>query len=126
MDKEKVETGLEFLPKFNQDGLIVVVTIQNSDRKVLMLAYANKEAIKLTLETGQAHYYSRSRQQIWHKGATSGHFQKIISVSIDCDQDALIYKVKPTPVNCHRGYHSCFYRTLNYKNGKITLLQKKD
>ena len=78
-----------------------------------MLAYANQEAVGQTLETREAHYYSRSRGALWHKGATSGHIQKIIEVRYDCDEDALLYRVLQTGAACHTGEYSCFYRSLS-------------
>ena len=79
---------------------------------MLMLAYANREAVEKTLTTNQAHYYSRSRQELWHKGATSGHVQDVVEVRFDCDGDALLYRVRQTGAACHTGEYSCFYRTL--------------
>lgn len=98
---------------FNKmDGLVPVVAQDSDTDEVLMLAYANKEALDLTISTGYAHYYSRSRNNIWKKGGTSGHIQKIEEIRVDCDQDSLIYKVVQTGGACHTGYYSCFYRIL--------------
>ena len=83
---------------------------QGADGAVLMLAYANEEALRLTLETGEAHYWSRSRAEIWRKGATSGNTQIVTSVETDCDQDALLYRVAQAGPACHTGRASCFYR----------------
>lgn len=94
------------------DGLVPVVTQDASTRKVLMVAYVNKEALEKTLETGFAHYYSRSRKKLWKKGETSGHVQKIINVYIDCDGDTLLYEVEQAGVACHTGEYSCFFRKL--------------
>ena len=80
--------------------------------EVLMLAYANREALDKTLQTRQAHYYSRSRSELWHKGATSGHFQNVTEVRFDCDEDAVLYRVEQTGAACHTGERSCFYRGL--------------
>jgi phosphoribosyl-AMP cyclohydrolase len=80
---------------------------------VLMLAYMNEEALRLTLETGEAHFWSRSRQALWHKGATSGHVQRVREVRVDCDADTILLKVDPAGPACHTGETSCFYRTLN-------------
>ena len=99
--------------KYSDDGLVPVVTQDGSSREVLMLAYANQDAILKTLETGQAHYYSRSRQELWHKGATSGHFQVIQDIRFDCDADTLLYIVHQTGAACHTGEYSCFYRSLD-------------
>jgi phosphoribosyl-AMP cyclohydrolase len=78
-----------------------------------MVAYANEEAIELTRATGFAHYYSRSRKKIWKKGEESGHFQQVVQILVDCDEDCLIYQVEQTGAACHTGYRSCFYRTLD-------------
>ena len=103
------------LPDLNFDarGLIPVVTQDAASGQVLMLAYANHEAITRTLQTREAHYYSRSRNELWHKGATSGHVQKIVEVRYDCDEDALLYRVLQTGAACHTGEYSCFYRSLS-------------
>jgi phosphoribosyl-AMP cyclohydrolase len=94
------------------NGLIPVIVQDEKSREVLMMAYANDEAVRLTQETGFAHYYSRSRKKLWKKGEESGHFQKVIRVLTDCDEDCLIYEVEQTGAACHTGYMSCFYRTL--------------
>lgn len=96
-----------------EDGLVPVIAQSVEDDEILMLAYANDEALELTEETGEAHYFSRSRDEIWHKGATSGHRQTIEEIRVDCDGDALIYRVRQTGGACHTGYRSCFYRTLS-------------
>jgi len=97
---------------FDARGLLPVVTQDAVSGQVLMLAYADQAAITKTLETCEAHYYSRSRKELWHKGATSGHVQKIIEVRFDCDEDALLYRVEQTGAACHTGEYSCFYRNL--------------
>lgn len=97
---------------YDTHGLIPVVTQDAQSGQVLMFAYANAEAVEKTLATREAHYYSRSRQELWHKGATSGHTQKILEVRYDCDADALLYRVEQTGAACHTGEYSCFYRTL--------------
>jgi phosphoribosyl-AMP cyclohydrolase / phosphoribosyl-ATP pyrophosphohydrolase len=79
---------------------------------VLMFAFANKEALEKTIASKEAHYYSRSRQELWHKGATSGHTQDVVEIRFDCDQDALLYRVTPKGPACHTGEQSCFYRTI--------------
>ena len=103
------------LPDLNFDarGLIPVVTQDAVSGQVLMLAYANLEALTQTLQTREAHYYSRSRGELWHKGATSGHVQKIVEIRFDCDEDALLYRVEQTGAACHTGEFSCFYRSLS-------------
>jgi phosphoribosyl-AMP cyclohydrolase len=97
------------------NGLIPVIVQDARTRDVLMMAYANQEAIRLTQETGFAHYYSRSRKKLWKKGEESGHFQKVVRVLADCDGDCLVYEVEQTGAACHTGYASCFYRTLDGK-----------
>jgi phosphoribosyl-AMP cyclohydrolase len=95
------------------DGLIPVIVQDAESREILMMAYANKEAIRLSGETGYAYYYSRSRKKLWKKGEESGHFQRVIKILIDCDEDCLIYLVEQQGAACHTGYNSCFYRTLD-------------
>ena len=94
------------------DGLIPVIVQDAKSHEVLMMAYANDEAIRLTKETGYAYYYSRSRKKLWKKGEESGHFQKVVTIFADCDEDCLVYLVEQTGAACHTGYLSCFYRTL--------------
>ncbi len=98
--------------KFDERGLIPVVVQDVDTREVLMLAYANEEAIKLTLETGYAHYFSRSRNRIWKKGEESGNVQEVVEVKVDCDADALLYLVRQRGVACHTGNYSCFFTKL--------------
>ncbi len=110
---EQVEEGAELAPKFDRDGLIPVVTTDYESGEVLMHGYMNAEALKRSMETGEAHYFSRSRQALWHKGATSGFVQRIKSMLIDDDQDAVWLRVEVTGgASCHVGYRSCFYRQL--------------
>ena len=96
-----------------QGGLVPVVVQDSITQEVLMLAYANMEAVEKTMNTGYAHYYSRSRKSLWKKGETSGHLQKIVKVMIDCDEDTLLYIVEQTGPACHTGAKSCFFRELN-------------
>ncbi|HHW31182.1 MAG TPA: bifunctional phosphoribosyl-AMP cyclohydrolase/phosphoribosyl-ATP diphosphatase HisIE [Clostridiaceae bacterium] len=103
--------------KFGNDGLIPVVVQDFQTSEVLMVAYMNKEALDKSIETGMAHYWSRSRNKLWLKGETSGHFQYIKSISIDCDGDALLIKVEQKGGACHTGNYSCFYR--NLKDGSF-------
>jgi len=110
----QVEEGTELSPKFDADGLIPVVTTAVNDGVLLMLGYMNREALLKTLETGEAHYFSRSRQSLWRKGETSGLVQKVVELRVDDDQDALWLKVDVVGgVSCHVGYRSCFYRSVN-------------
>ena len=96
---------------FDERGLVPVVTQDALSGEVLMLAYANQESLSKTLETSQAHYYSRSRGELWRKGATSGNTQEVTEVRVDCDEDALLYRVKQSGPACHTGERSCFYRS---------------
>ncbi len=95
------------------EGLIPVIVQDAATKDVLMMAYANDEAVRLTQETGFAHYYSRSRKKLWKKGEESGHFQKVLRILTDCDEDCLIYEVEQTGAACHTGYRTCFFRTLD-------------
>ena len=97
------------------DILIPVIVQDTETREVLMMAYANDEAVRLTQQTGFAHYYSRSRKKLWKKGEESGHFQRVKRILADCDEDCLIYEVEQTGAACHMGYRTCFYRTLDGK-----------
>ncbi len=99
--------------KFNDQGLIPVITQDDGDNQVLMLAWMNREAIVKTLETGEVHYWSRSRQALWHKGATSGHIQKLRHFFYDCDGDTILVKVEQVGnVACHTGARSCFFQAV--------------
>ena len=98
--------------KFNEQGLVPIIT-QDVNGEVLMLAYANEEALRLTLSTGKAHYFSRSRQKLWRKGETSGNEQEVREVLVDCDRDAVLYRVKQKGPACHTGNRSCFYRKID-------------
>jgi len=112
-DKDSVENGLLFSPKFDACGLIPVVTTCSRSGQVLMQAWMNAEAIERTLSTGEAHYYSRSRKELWHKGATSGEFQIVKEFRTDCDQDSLWMTVEQKGGKCcHVGHESCFYRRI--------------
>lgn len=97
---------------FDAAGLVPVVAQDADSGEVLTLAYANEEALTKTLETREAHYWSRSRDELWHKGATSGHVQDVVEVRYDCDADALLYRVRPRGPACHTGERSCFHRTI--------------
>jgi len=108
---EQVEEGNELAPKFDDRGLITVVTTDADSGEVLMQGYMNAEALQLTIATGEAHYYSRSRQVLWHKGATSGLVQSVRELLIDDDQDCIWLRVDVAGgASCHVGYRSCFYR----------------
>lgn len=112
-DKEQLENGNVLSPKFDDRGLIPVVTTCHETGKVLMQAWMNAEAIECTIETGEAHYYSRSRGELWHKGKTSGEYQIVKDFRTDCDQDALWLVVEQKGGKCcHVGHPSCFYRSI--------------
>lgn len=111
--------------KFDDKGLIPVVIQDYKSKKVLMVAYMNKEALFKTIETKKVHFYSRSRQKLWMKGEESGNIQLLKEIFIDCDSDCLLLKVKQEgKAACHDGYISCFYRKLN-KNGSFKIIEKK-
>ena len=113
---EQVEESTELAPKFDQDGLIPVVTTDFSSGEVLMQGYMNDEAFKKTISTGEAVYYSRSRKTLWHKGKTSGLVQNIKEIRIDDDQDCVWLRVDVQGgASCHVGYRSCFYRSVPFK-----------
>jgi phosphoribosyl-ATP pyrophosphohydrolase/phosphoribosyl-AMP cyclohydrolase len=105
-------TPAEDRVRFDEGGLVPVVAQDAATGDVLTLAYANHEALEKTLSSGEAHYYSRSRSELWRKGATSGNTQKVVEVKLDCDADALLYVVEPRGPACHTGQKSCFYTTL--------------
>jgi len=98
--------------KFDEEGLIPAIAQDVKTREVLMLAYMNKESLERTLKTGETWFWSRSRQEYWHKGATSGNIQKVKEIRYDCDKDALLVLVEQVGVACHTGERSCFYRKL--------------
>jgi phosphoribosyl-AMP cyclohydrolase len=113
-DTQALERGAVLGPRFNADGLIAAVATDAATGEVLMLAWMNAEALARTLETGEAHYYSRSRQALWKKGETSGQIQAVREIRVDCDQDAVWLKVVPGGDGgaCHVGFRSCFYRVV--------------
>jgi len=113
---KEIEEGLDFTPKFDANGLIPAIAQDAQTGEILMVAYMNEESLGLTLETGNAVYFSRSRQKLWKKGEQSGHMQKIHQVLVDCDQDCLILKVTVDSGQCHTGYQSCFYRAVTQNN----------
>jgi len=123
--KTEVEEGLAFTPRFGTDGLITCVTADAGTGAVLMVAHMNEEALARTLSTGEAWYWSRSRRELWRKGATSGQTQTVVEMRVDCDQDALLLKVRVAGDGgaCHTGRRSCFYRrvTLQPAPGKPAL-----
>lgn len=112
--KAENEEGDRFSPKFNADGLLTAVTVDADDGTVLMVAHMDAAALALTIETGEAHYFSRSRGRLWKKGEESGHVQKLVELRIDCDQDAVVLRVRieGPGAACHTGRRSCFYRSV--------------
>ena len=116
---EALERGGVLSPRFNADGLIAAVAQHAETGEVLMFAWMDAEALARTLELGEAVYFSRSRNEIWHKGATSGQIQRIVELRIDCDQDCVLLRVLPQGDGgaCHVGFRSCFYRVI--EDGKL-------
>jgi phosphoribosyl-AMP cyclohydrolase len=122
-DTSEIEEGLAFAPKFGADRLITAVVTDAKSGDVLMVAHMNAEALRMTIESGEAWYYSRSRKALWKKGESSGHVQRVVELRVDCDQDAIWLKVEQAgPGACHTGRHSCFYRAVPLgKRGAVTL-----
>lgn len=122
--KNQIDEFINILDFSKLEGNLIPVIIQDfKSNKILMLAFANKEAIRKSLETGYAHFFSRSRKELWKKGEISGHFQEIQQIIIDCDKDSLLLKVKQIGASCHEGYDTCFYN--EYINGRIKIIGKK-
>jgi phosphoribosyl-AMP cyclohydrolase len=124
----EIEAGQVLAPRFDDNGLITAIAVAADTGGVLMLAHMNADALALTLETGQAHYFSRSRNRIWKKGETSGEIQRLIELRVDCDQDALLLLVEQTGrgAACHTGRRSCFYRRVELADGKASLAETGD
>jgi phosphoribosyl-AMP cyclohydrolase len=122
--KADLEEGGVLTPRFGPDGLITCVTTDAATGELLMVAHMNAEALARTLETGEAWYWSRSRGELWHKGATSGQIQTVVEMRVDCDQDALWLKVDVAGDGgcCHTGRRSCFYRTVEVADGEARLV----
>ena len=116
---EELERGQVLAPRFDANGLICAVTTHADTGEVLMVAWMNAEALRLTLDTGWAHYFSRSRNELWKKGETSGQLQQVVEARVDCDQDAVLLKVRPQGDGgaCHVGFRACFYRVV--EDGKL-------
>jgi phosphoribosyl-AMP cyclohydrolase len=113
-DEEAVETGAALMPKFDRDGLIVAIAADVATGEVLMVAHMNQEALARTIATGEAWFWSRSREKLWRKGEESGNTLSVAELRVDCDQDAILLKVAVAGdgVACHQGYRSCFYRSV--------------
>ena len=128
---EQVEEGTELAPKFDAQGFIPCVTTDHRSGELLMVAVMTREALARTIETGEAWYYSRSRRQLWHKGATSGLVQKVVEMRIDDDQDCVWLRVEVAGgASCHVGYRSCFYRRVpvgaeRVGGGKLEFMERK-
>jgi phosphoribosyl-AMP cyclohydrolase len=123
--KQTIEAGLRFTPKFDENGLIPVIAQDARTGQVLMVAYMNREALDLTIQTGYAVYFSRTRKKLWKKGEESGHIQKVKRILVDCDQDCLLLKVSVDAGQCHTGYQSCFYRALKKGSGIVKMAYAK-
>ncbi|PZP56438.1 MAG: phosphoribosyl-AMP cyclohydrolase [Micavibrio aeruginosavorus] len=120
----KIDETLSFEPKFDESGLIPAIAQDYKTNEILMLAYMNKESLDITLSSGEAVYWSRSRNKLWKKGETSGHIQKIHEILVDCDQDALILKIEQMGgKSCHTGRRSCFYRALEIAKNRLKFYQ---
>ena len=120
-----LEEGRVFSPRFSADGLVTCVTVDAGDGAVLMVAHMNAEALEKTLSSGVVHYWSRSRGELWRKGDTSGQVQTLVELRVDCDQDALLARVRVGGDGgaCHTGRRSCFYRRVETADGKARLVE---
>jgi phosphoribosyl-AMP cyclohydrolase len=127
-DKKVLEEGSVLTPRFNSDGLVTAVVTDMRDDRLLMVAHMNAEALQLTLETGIAHYWSRSRNQLWKKGETSGNMQQVQEIRVDCDQDALWLRVsvQGDGLTCHTNRRSCFYRRVQTGESGASLVRAED
>ena len=127
-DKAVLEEGTAFSPRFDRDGLVTAIVTDAKDNVLLMVAHMNAEALRLSLETGIAHFWSRSRNTLWKKGETSGNLLNIAEIRTDCDQDAVWLKVTVAghDATCHTGRRSCFYRTVHAENGQAILRDAGD
>ena len=126
-DAGEREEGLAFQPKFDASGLVTCVATDAATGDVLMVAHMNAEALKRTVETGEAWYFSRSRKALWKKGESSGHTQRVVEMRVDCDQDAIWIKVEQQGAGaCHTGRRSCFYRVVPLKQTGVVTLEVRD
>jgi phosphoribosyl-AMP cyclohydrolase len=116
-----VEEGLTFKPKFDASGLVTCVATDAGTGEVLMVAHMNDEALRKTIASGEAWYFSRSRHSLWRKGESSGHVQRVVEMRVDCDQDAIWIRVEQTGAACHTGRRSCFYRAVTAGEGGAQL-----
>ena len=120
-DSHDIEEGLTLQPKFDASGLVTCVATDAATGDVLMVAHMNDEALRKTIESGEAWYFSRSRNALWRKGETSGHVQRMVEMRLDCDQDAIWIRVEQTSAACHTGRRSCFYRRVEAGKGGARL-----
>ena len=120
-ENNDIEEGLGFRPKFDAAGLVTCVTTEAGTGEVLMIAHMNEEALRKTIASGEAWYYSRSRKSLWRKGETSGHVQRVVEMRTDCDQDAIWIRVEQSGGACHTGRRSCFYRKVEAGEGGARL-----
>ena len=116
---------LNFRHEVGEENLVIAIAQDHVSSEVLMVAYMNKEALMKTLDTGIAHYWSTSRKKLWLKGESSGHTQEVQEILTDCDEDAVLLKVKQNGGACHEGYYSCFFRKINKDSGKLELVKEK-
>jgi len=115
------ESGTVFAPKFDANGLLTAVIVDDADGAVLVVAHMNADALDATLESRKVHFWSRSRGRLWMKGESSGHVLHVVQITVDCDQDALLIRARPDGPTCHTGARSCFYRGLELHDGKPLL-----
>jgi phosphoribosyl-AMP cyclohydrolase len=120
-DINEIEEGLKFQPKFDSSGLVTCVATDAGTGEVLMVAHMNDEALRRTLASGEAWYFSRSRNALWRKGESSGHTQRVVEMRMDCDQDAIWIRVEQVGAACHTGRKSCFYRKVDAADGGTRL-----
>lgn len=118
---DDIEEGLGFQPRFDASGLVTCVATDAGSGEVLMVAHMNNEALRKTIATGEAWYFSRSRNSLWRKGETSGHVQRVVEMRMDCDQDAVWIRVEQSGAACHTGRRSCFYRQVTAGEGGARL-----
>jgi phosphoribosyl-AMP cyclohydrolase len=124
---KEIEEGTAFIPKFDKDGLVTAVVTDVASGDVLMVAHMNEQALSLTIETGEAWFFSRSRKLLWKKGESSGHVQRVKEMRVDCDQDAVWLKVEQAGAGaCHTGRRSCFYRAVPLGKGEPVTLEFRD
>lgn len=118
---EPIETATRLTPRFDAAGLITAVVTDADSGEPLVIAHMNAEALVLTLETGEVHFWSRSRKTLWKKGETSGHILSVVEVRVDCDQDAIWVRARPAGPTCHTGAKSCFYRRVERNGGLVVV-----